>query len=163
MVQLIDMGNIYYINKHLKSSLDLAVKSASLYEDDYKNPGHPDGKFYIDEDMANANFIRIFDLNYKSIANNNSSGQTIPSIVEVQKHIFIYNDFPSTLQDFPSQDSMSSSVVGKDLLGKYSEFKIKVKNPTVLGIARIRYKTFYGKEIDVLKYSSSQMVNKNNG
>lgn len=157
MVYIIDSSNIYFINKHLKSCLDLAVKSASIYENQYMNPGIPNGLFYIDDSRAMYNFKAIFDLNYNSsipIQSNASSQSSSPSIVSIQKQAFIYNDFSSTT--FPSYN-MSTT-----LLGKYPQFKINVTRPTVLGVARVRYRNFYGKEVDILKYSSSQMSNKSN-
>ena len=162
MVQIIDTGNIYYIDKHLKSSLDLAVKSASLYEDENINPGIPNGQFYIDNTKANNNFTTIFNLNYHSVVPVQSNTSAKPAIVETQKKVFVYNNFPGSLVDFPVSGSMSTTTLGFNLLGRYPEFQIKVKRPTVLGVARVKYRTFYGKELDILKYSSSQMSNKNN-
>lgn len=150
---IIDFANISRIEKRLKSSLNLSVKSASSRI----NWDHvPDGDFLIDEPVAEEIFINIFNENMR--INLEPYGEyyqhTSPKGNVIKAYMDLYNErHEGSFTLFPEGGYIPTAITEHDLT-------IKVDRPTVIGIAVVEYKLspiLGGKTIDITGVASSQL------
>lgn len=152
---ILDLANIFTIQKKLKTSLNAATKSASTRIDwEYV----PDGEFLIDKSAAETAFLDIFSLNtnrellkdgediYKSEEKKNGGDLWVYFKVYNERH---EDDF----EKYPEEGSIPKEVTEKGLFAL-------VDRPTAIGIAKAEYKlsiTMGNKTIDIVELASSQL------
>lgn len=151
---IVDISNMFKIQKRLKTVLNASVKSASSRVDwDYV----PDGEFKIDEGKAEEVFVDIFNSNmgvelekegnvYKCKSANTGN--------PIQLYFAIYNERHKDFYvNFPTEGSIPPQVTDKHL------FTV-VDRPTAIVVSKVEYKTspiLGGRVYDLIQFASSQL------
>lgn len=163
---IIDATSIYNLNKSLKNSLDIAVKSGTSREDSSAVP--TTGIPYIDVQNAFYYSNQEFDKNMNLSLNSstpygggvlykldNMGNNLIASGNSPEMQIFVNNTYYGTPISYPAAGSIS-----KDIVPSGQDLGIKVTKPTVYAIARVEYKSvFFGKKYAIVRWSASQLNN----
>ena len=154
MSGIIDLTNIYKIDKQLKTSLNAATKSASSRID---WSAVPDGVFRIDEPVARNVFLDILNKNLGVSAqpvNNYYHAVSANTGNSVSAYVTIYNNrHTGTFVSFPADGSMPTQAAP-------AHVGVQVDRPTVVGVATAYMKLsplFGGKTIRLMQIASSQL------
>ncbi len=151
---IIDINNMYKIQKRLKTVLNASVKSASSRVDWNLVP---DGEFKIDEEKAEEVFVDIFNSNMDvelekegNIYKCNSPKNGYP----IYLYFDVYNErHEDNFVNFPEAGTIPSQVTDKHL---YTQ----VDRPTAIAVSKVQYKVsplLGGKVFELVQFASSQL------
>ena len=151
---IVDISNMFKIQKRLKTVLNASVKSASSRVDWNLVP---DGEFKIDEEKAEEVFVDIFNSNMDvelekegNIYKCNSPKNGYP----IYLYFDVYNErHEDNFVNFPEAGTIPSQVTDKHL---YTQ----VDRPTAITVSKVQYKVsplLGGKVFELVQFASSQL------
>ncbi len=151
---IIDITNMFKIQKRLKTVLNASVKSASSRVD---WSSVPDGEFKIDEGKAEEAFVDIFNSNMdvelekeENIYKCKSAKNGYP----IYLYFDVYNErHKDSFVNFPEEGTIPSEITDKHL---YTQ----VDRPTAIAVSRVEYKVspfLGGKVFNLIQFASSQL------
>ena len=151
---IIDINNMFKIQKRFKTVLNASVKSASSRVD---WSSVPDGEFKIDEEKAEEAFVDIFNSNMDvelekegSIYKCKSAKNGYP----IYLYFDVYNErHEDSFVSFPEAGTIPSEVTDKHL---YTQ----VDRPTAIAVSKVQYKVspfLGGKVFELVQFASSQL------
>ena len=151
---IIDITNVFKIQKRLKTVLNASVKSASSRVDwNYV----PDGEFKIDRANAEEVFVDIFNSNMEVSLEKEEDYykcESAKSKKPIRLYFDVYNErHEGDYVNFPKKDVIPPEVTSR-------HFYTPVDRPTAIVIAKVEYKTsplLGGKVLDIVQFASSQL------
>lgn len=151
---VVDLTNIFKIQKRMKTVLNASVKSASSRVDWDQVP---DGHFRIDVNEAEKAFVDIFNSNMDIELEPDGSiykGKSKNTKNSIKVYFDVYNDrHEGTYVSFPE-----SGTIPKEITERL--FYTEADRPTAIAIASVQYKTSFvlgGRTLDIIQFASSQL------